>query len=334
MARLVLHIGMHKAGSSAIQSSLVGATGDDFVYPRLGAMPPKRSHTDALVNLFSSKQREVAARYEFAGKRFTPGEADEQKIRQAAHDAGDRTVILSSEGAFTFLDKGDAAALKRFAEQLFEDVRVIAYVRDPFTLTSARFANRVRSHRLSEFTPTYKRYRPFENFDDVFGRDRVSLFEFNRTRFPNGDVVQHFCQTLGLKPVASTEVNVSPSRPAIAAIFRMNRAIAGSDERDALRGLQRARKAIVRQFPHRDWPAFRLSPDVVRPLVEENAEDLRWIEDRLGAALRPEVDHRDGDVSSEADLLEIDPRAKAKLAAIGQGLPPFSRALLERALAQ
>jgi hypothetical protein len=334
MARLILHVGMHKTGSTAIQWSLAGASGSDFIYPTLGEASLKPNHTDALIQLFSSKRQQIATlRYRFAGKRFSPSDSDAERIRQAAIDAGDRTVILSSEGAFSFLTVEDVVTLRTFAEQLFDDIRIVAYVREPFTLISSSFATAIRSQRRSEFTPTYKPYRLLKKFDDVFGRDKVQLWEFNREQFPNGDVVEHFCESLGLNPIASVERNSSLSRPAVSAIFRMNRAIAVDNDEQSLRALQRARKAIINQFSHQQWPKFRLSPEVISPLIDANARDMKWIERRLGSSLSADHEPQIGDVGSKEDLLEIDPSAVAPLMALGEHLPASARSLLERVLA-
>lgn len=333
MAKLVLHIGMHKAGSSAIQTSLAAASGNDFIYPQLGEPPFKPHHTDALVQLFSGISRTIAEQYRFAGKVLRPSSNDEERIRQAAADAGDGTVILSSEGVYSYLSIDEVAALQRFAERLFDDVRIVAYIRDPFAFISASFQSSVRSHRLSEFTPVYKPYRLFKKFDDVFGRDKVDLWKYDRNDFPNGDVVQHFCASLGLEPLASADANVTLSRPAISAIYRLNRAIGVDNDDTGLRDLQRARKAIIRQFPHQDWPKFRLSPKVIAPLVQKNAEDMDWIEERLGCSLRAQQEPQDNDVGSETDLLQIDPRAFAQLLALNETLPARTRRLLGPMLA-
>ena len=49
MAKLILHIGMNKTGSTAIQSSLAAASGAGYVYPRLGEPPYKPHHEDGWV---------------------------------------------------------------------------------------------------------------------------------------------------------------------------------------------------------------------------------------------------------------------------------------------
>jgi len=98
MAKLILHIGMNKTGSTAIQSSLAAASGAGYVYPRLGEPPYKPHHEDGFDQTFSSERfqrsllgtdllriRDIAA-------------VSKDRIRKAAAEAGDNPVILSSSG--------------------------------------------------------------------------------------------------------------------------------------------------------------------------------------------------------------------------------------------
>jgi len=338
MAKLILHIGMQKTGSSAIQSSLAAASGKDFVYPLLGDgrfKPPK--HTEALVQLFSSNSATIAEQYKLAGKSEAMirdplrASSDREQITQAAADAGDGYVILSSEGATGYLGREDLHAVREFAEDLFDDILVVAYIREPFEFVSANFQTRIRGRFLADFKPKYKRLRPrFELWDEVFGRERVHLWKYDRAAFPNGDIVEDFCGKLGLSTLRSGDSNVTLSRAAVSALYRLNRTTRSKP--DALPLLQQARKVIVHDFPHRDWPKFRLSPEVVAPLLRKHRDDIEWMERRIGSTLMKEQRVRSSDVRSEQDLLEIDRNALRILDELGKGFAGNAKRLLDEAL--
>lgn len=332
MAKLILHIGMNKTGSSAIQSSLFAAGENvSFVYPKLGEAPFKPHHTDALLNLFSRNSPKVVQKRQALGKQFSPSDRDQERISQAATDAGGRSVILSSEGVYSYFGKADLAALKSFAEQLFDSITVVAYVREPVELISSSFWRRIKGSRLSEFTPSYKPYRQFQKFDRVFGRDKVRLWKYDRDTFPDGNVVRHFCAQLGLQPPALAKTkNVTLSRPAVSAIYRLNKVLAASAGDEGAHRI--ARLAIADRFPHGSWPKFRLADEALEPLIQANAADIEWIERRMGCSLRTQREPQEDAVATEADLLDIDPRALSVLRGIGDALPPQARSLLERAL--
>jgi hypothetical protein len=333
MARLIFHFGMNKTGSTAIQSSLAAGAGNGFVYPQLGAPPYKPHHEDALDQIFSSHRfQDSSLSMEEAERLAAIAAAGKDKIRQAAAEAGDLPVILSSEGAYRYLMMDDVARVRTFLEPLFDQVQLVAYVRDPFSFISAGFHNWIKGHGLASFTLDYQPYQRFKKFDQVFGRDRVQLWKYDRNRFPDRDVVSHFCASLGLPRLESAPVNVTLCRPAVSAIFRMNRlAVASGGD---LPGLRAARKAIIRDFPHRDWPKFRLSPNAVAPVLERHVKDIRWIEERIGCSMSDGYPPQDGDVTSEADLLDIDRNARERLAEFAESLPPRSKDLLIRALVQ
>ena len=332
MAKLIVHIGMNKTGSTAIQSSLRGASGNGYLYPALGEPPYKPRHEDGFDQVFSSQRfQDNPLGSDEAARIGSIVAAGKEAIRQAAADAGEMPVILSSEGAYRYLLRDDLAALHQFIEPLFDDVQIVAYVRDPFGFTSAAFHNWIKGHRLAKFELKYQPYRRFRKFDRAFGRDRVHLWKFDRSSFPDGDVVAHFCDSLGLRRLQSAAVNVTLCRPAVSAIYRLNRLAAenGGD----LPGHPAARKAVIRGFPHRDWPKFRLSPHVIAPVIDERAQDIEWIEERMGCSLRDDYPAKEGDVTSEADLLHIDPQALEKLREFAESLGPQPRELLTRALA-
>ena len=347
MAKLILHLGMHRTGSTAIQSSLATNNGDGFVYPLIGERPFKPYHEDSLDQVFSRERFEANTSFvipvppsrSIREKTKVPMNEDRlkelatdgrEKIKYAATEAGNGTVILSGEGAYRYLSIKDLFALKAFAEELFDEVKVVAYVRGPFELMSSAFHNQVMGHRFSDFQFTFTRYDRLQKFDQVFGRDNVHLFKYDRSSFPDGDIVRHFCETVGLQRLTSVEANVTSSRPAVSAVYRLNRIKIGE-------GQAREHKMIVnlirQSFPHQQWPKFRLSPQLMRPIIEAQARHLDWIEERIGCSLRAQPEEQENDIRQEMDLLLVEPQARMQLLKLGETVGKDASQLLQRALA-
>jgi hypothetical protein len=62
---------------------------------------------------------------------------------------------------------------------------------------------------------------------------------------------------------------------------------------------------------------FRISADVIKPILEKHREDITWMEARLGQSLHEEIgDHQAGDVRDESDLLCTDSAVAGKLLAL------------------
>ena len=333
MARLIFHFGMNKTGSTAIQSSLAAAEGKSFLYPALGEPPYKPHHEDAVDQIFSNERLlKSQMNSEEKTNLAAIAERSKQKIRDAA-DCGDLPVVLSSEGAYRYLTLDDVKGLRQFVEPLFDDIQLVAYVREPFGFISAAFHNWIKGHGLARFTLKYQPYRRFAKFDSVFGRETVRLLKYDRSSFPGGDVVAHFCDSVGLPRLESAPVNVTLCRPAVSAIYRLNRLAADGSWPDAI-AARKLRKSVIRQFPHGDWPKFRLSPRAIAPVVERYADDLHWLEERMGCSMRESYPAQDGDVRDETDLLRIAPDAMAALEAFAEGLPEEQRELLRAALSE
>jgi hypothetical protein len=337
---------MNRTGSTAIQFSLAANNGRGFIYPLLGEPPFKPHHEDALDQIFSRERLEGATSSAFlpassireqsshamdASRLSQLATIGKAKIRDAAAAAGTAPVILSGEGAYRYLSERDLIALKEFLEELFDEIVVVAYVRPPGDHISSTFHNSVVGHRLSEFRPKYKSYSRLKKFDNIFGRDLVKLWLYHRSSFPSGDVVQHFAANLGLGNLSSAEANVTGSRPAVSAIYRLNRLV--GENAELMKAHRQLVKTIRRRFPHRDWPKFRLSPQVISPLLDANAHDMEWMEARIGRSLRVNCEPFATDVANEGDLLQIEPEAREQLMNIGRMLSNEAARLLEQALA-
>lgn len=313
-AECILHVGMHKTGSSSIQTSLQGLRDSRFVYADLDITP---NHSAAVQAIFAdSLQRHLRSR------------ADVERVRRRFDEeiaaTGSRALIVSGEN----ISGLDAAALSRLRDALsphFARIRVVAYVRPPGAFMTSRFQEIVKRSlppldAAAHYPPFHAR---FARFDDHFGRENVALWKFDPAAFPRGCVVRDFCARLGidLPEEHIRRVNESLSRAAVALLY-VYRAHAETLAFPALLPDEAHRLGEALAALGRD--RFRLSPELVRPVLDANAADIGWMEERLGCSLAEDLGPpRSDDIRSEADLVAEALRcAPGLLRLLGRSAPP------------
>ena len=319
MTRCVIHIGMHKTGSTSIQGSLQGFRDDRFLYADLGG---GGNHSLAIYSLFAANP---------AGHhlhRTRNAEAVRAYIRNARSNlkrsisATEGRALLISGEDIGVLPQPSLSRLREYLRRHFDEIEVMAYVRPPAAFMTSSFQQRIKTGGFKRFDldRLYRNYRPaFEKFDAVFGRENVQLWKFDPTVFPDGCVVQDFCARLGIALPSQRilRLNGSLSRRAVALLYTY-RNFGEKYGASTMKGGQ-AVKLGLRLAGEK----FRLSPDLLRPILEKNRSDLEWMEARLGQPLEEEIgDHRPGDVREEWDLLRPDPKAVSDLLGLlGESAP-------------
>lgn len=222
--RCVLHIGVAKTGSTAIQVSL--QAGADRLAKAGVLYPSQAQNHKFLVSLF----RKNPERLDFHRvKRKTPEKVARLNARARAMLAAEidrtrpHTLLLSSEHC-VLLARDEVAALKSYLESLAEQVQVHAYARHPGYQVSSMMQERIKggARRISDLRaePPYVRYQKvLGTFATVFGPGAMHVRAFPGDPPERRDVVQDFLEWTGLwdadNPVASVRANESLSWPAV-----------------------------------------------------------------------------------------------------------------------
>jgi hypothetical protein len=304
----ILHIGMPKTGTSSIQRSLNGFVDANFVWYQ--DHKGRTNHSPAVFGTIGAMTRHMRS-----SGISEPESIAQEKFDEMIRFAGERSLLVSGEG-MTFLE---LEQLRDFAGYLrsrsLEKFTIVAYVRSPVGyVTSLARATKGGSLKNLPLRRSINYRAFFEKFDQVFGRDNVLLWKFDPSSFPSGCVVQDFCAKIGIdvRPDKIVRENESLSREAIAlryTYYRRGIAIGSTSltPRERLR-LSRRLKGIGSR-------KFRFSPNLLRPFLELNGQDIEWMEQRLGQSLEEPAwdEHRDDDVRDEWDLLRPDPQVIAQL---------------------
>jgi hypothetical protein len=159
----------------------------------------------------------------------------------------------------------------------------------------------------------YRSYRlKLGKFDEIFSRERVQVWKFDVRSFPDGCAVRDFCQRLGIDLSSARVVRLNDSLPRQAVSLLYTYYKLGPKGATAMPGPK-----LLKRLTAMGNEPFRISADVIKPILEKHREDITWMEARLGQSLHEEIgDHQAGDVRDESDLLCTDSAVAGKLLAL------------------
>jgi hypothetical protein len=333
--RILLHVGMPKAGSTALQAALAGARDrlarQGILYPRGPFIP--RTHNFFIAGIEERKRelpRLLRNAYRERMDEIEPVFA-KWMAELGASLAARRpdTLILSSEWLFRLRGDSKFDRLNEILRGLGDTVEVVAYVRRPSDqYLSAAQQILKGSHVIKPVAPI--RYRtPLEGFARI--ADKIHVVKYDRAAFPQGDIVRHFLQTFipeardigeigGDIPAVNT--TISAEGMSILADYRRvnhrrrrNRFTADTDR--VLRAIRAADAAVSGDLRPR-----LLEP--VRTAIDLASDDLLWLRDahgivfdgidydRIVAPILPirETKHRPKRID---EICVIDPERREKL---------------------
>ncbi|MFN3210778.1 MAG: hypothetical protein ACE369_17600 [Roseovarius sp.] len=283
--KAIIHAGMPKTGSSSIQQTLMKKCPEDWVYPgrnkgnmgrQLMLMFEDEPWTaTAFVNQGASRE-DVLRQKKIASEQLG-------RTLKAAAKAGKNT-IFSAERLFN-VNRRTVGRLHAYYADLGYEQSLLCYIRQPVSFMTSAFQQNLKGGlpNLFNFDNLYKPYRGrIEKFDTVFGRENVILKAFEKDALTGGDVVVDFYAELGheLPPGEANRVNETLSLPAVALLYAQR--VLGNGFQRGFAGAGRSNEMLVSALATIPGPKPQLSRELVAPIFKENAEDIRWLETRVG----------------------------------------------------
>jgi hypothetical protein len=309
MPTCTIHIGMHKTGSTSIQHSLDGYEDARFSYARLGDSP---NHSQAIYDLFT---REGEWGFFDVAPQAQVVDSYEKQLQGAIAHNEQRNLIISGE-QISSMHPGALARLRDFLKPHFETTRIVGYVRPPASYLASAFQQRLKK-RNPKFEPLrlYRFYRDtFHKFDEIFGAENVELWKFEPSTLHNRCAVFDFCRRLGIEitPERVRTENESLSRQFVGLLYLYRQyapVLAASLQIEEVEELNRRLSAV--------WSdKFALSPELTQAIHRQYAEDIAWMEERLGQPLGEQPKIVPHAVDSEADLLRTPTQTLEELCAL------------------
>lgn len=281
--RLILHAGMHKTGSSSIQTFLNTAALENATYFKWN----KPNHSILFVTLFAEhpeahwffRQRGVSAE-EIAGERARLRE----DLRRQVADSPHGLFLFSAERIYG-ASHADLVACKSFFEPLFDDISVFCYVREPLSYAASMLQQRLKTGTLPgprALLPQFRKH--IGTLDRVFGAEHVVPRLYSDPRRDTGDVVADFCDWTGVRAAQPAEVSVNRSLSAEAtALLYLFRKYAGFELSSA--AAVTASRKLVRALAKLPGQRIALGPEAFGSAAID--ADRAWMERRMGEAFPP-----------------------------------------------
>ncbi len=303
--RVIVHAGMPKTGSSAIQASM-----SQLDAPGLAYLPsPGLNPGPVLATLFEDRPEQHRA---FAF-RPNPAAAVENirakwlpQIEEALSENGAETVLVSSERIFNVPPEVKQRMHDFFAARR-ADVSCIVYVRPAASYLSSAFQqNAAAGDGPLALDKVWPRYRQrIGALDRAFGRGKVDAVKFDRACLHGGDAVLDFAHRIGVHMPEDKLVNVNESRPlqAIAVLYAIRRL--REDGAKLPRLAPRDQADLSTTLAALGADKFSLAPALIEPVMAQFSDDLAWIEERLGQPMGEMPKATGNAIASTDQLMDI-----------------------------
>lgn len=332
--KIILHIGMTKTGTTALQTSFFNARrsllAQGVCYPDGGEGRENHRYLCPLFMAVPDLPRNIARKYrDDPASAAADAEALWADVRREVEKAQPKVFVLSSEYFFTNPTRSDYVELRRRLAELSDDIDVVLYVREPASRFAARVQQGAKSERPIPAFDGAQLQRELPLVEAAFGA-KVDVRMFDRSTLVDRDIVSDFV-TRSIAPVAgpisvpTSEENESISAEAAALLVDRDHGAAVSRAREAL-GFLKFRdlvRGIDDATPGKK--SARLKPEIAEGLRRAST-DLPWLRERYGLVF-PDIDYAEVDGvapayatahMSAAALLSVDPgRLSAMKAEVG-----------------
>ena len=270
MRELILHVGMHKTGTTSIQRSLQGLPAKGFRYVDLG----HANHSNLVIAAFADVPgKNVRSSQRVEAMRERTLRALDTELSRPEFDK----FVISGEGIVK-LRPPAVEALRDKLLQYVDRVHVFAYMREPVGFSTSALQQRVKGGMAEYELPQPDYRKKFARFIDVFGAANVTGKPFARDQLKDGSVVVDFCDRWGIPfdPAREVRSNESLSEPVVKFMHLFNREGASTQGR----GLKRARRTMAEEMRAHFKGRFELPAQFHGATVD--IRDVEWLARRFG----------------------------------------------------
>jgi hypothetical protein len=277
MKEILIHIGMHKTGTTSIQESLHKVNREGFRTLRFH----EKNHSIPMYTIFSED------RYNFPiwkKKGLTVKEIDQKAFefkKKLEEELADQTVsvFLVSGEAISLLNEDDQQRLCQFFKEKNLKVKIIYVVRDPrdFARSSIQQKAKGFSTHLPKINPNYR--SRISGFLKNLGKENIFIYKYEEL-VQNG-LIKSFSKVIGLNLKEYNQLNESLTSDALALIIALNKIEISTHGSELKFRAKTNLINLIRDFFSQSNGFNKINLDKY-DLLEDIEDDLVWLKKNFG----------------------------------------------------
>ncbi|MEO0427818.1 MAG: hypothetical protein AAF160_10270 [Pseudomonadota bacterium] len=221
----ILHVGIHKTGSTSIQNAIEGYDDGRTLVPNLSF----KNHSVPFQLIFAGPEDYSSNEHERASEAFYRKMAEEILEMMCDGLSEERSFILFSAERLSNLGAGSLWRIREFIQEYCDRIEILMFVREPLGWTASWFQQALtRGFEVrSELVSGNIRDR-YQTLAGVFGAESIRVRRYEEKEDFGGDIIDLFAHIVGLdsarlkKP--ASPANISASELTTQAMYRLNRA--------------------------------------------------------------------------------------------------------------
>jgi len=193
--KCILHVGVHKTGTTAIQNALSGFDDGQVAYADLG----EANHSIPFQTLYSEDRLWPHwKRYGYSKNQHNQlVENFERKM--SATCSLDRDLIIFSGENISILDVSELEKVKSNLDVYFDEVQVLMYIREPSEWAASMYQEQIKHGMVNNSLAHTSLWRRYLNLVKVFEESNVRVVNYDNKNKYGGNIVASFLEECGIQ---------------------------------------------------------------------------------------------------------------------------------------
>jgi hypothetical protein len=304
---MILHVGMHKTGTSSIQRALAEALVDErFHFMQLAGYP---NGSLIIGNAYAGLEG-------YPHHPDSPPELRRLSRRNAMKtittelNAFDGRIPILSAELICSLEDDAKRALLDLLTRYHPELRIAAYIRRPKSYLESAYPERLKicSTRIDEHVENIQYQKIFSAFEVFLGMDRVNVRPFDAGSLHDGDVVADFAATWGIAIDMSrvTRENEALSLEAVKLLYMYRLAVPWFRQGD---------EHVIALLSDLGGEKFRLHSSLFRKAALMEPADIDWVNEHMNWNVAEDLTvDDDRAIRTDAEMLDLNESTRSLLA--------------------